>query len=97
MPKSQPRSLADFRALHDPNVIVPNKIRAALAAMLKQGPEHWEYESDVVRLAGISNNQIGAYREAFLDHIVETSATDRRTPRRVWFADPRVARKVRGD
>lgn len=97
MSKTNPRSVADFRALHDPAIVVSNKIRSTLAAMLKDGPEHWEYESDFVRRAGLSNSQIGAYREQFAEHIVETPSMNRSSPRRVWFADAKVARKVRGE
>ena len=97
MAKPTPRSVADFRALHDPMIVATNKIRAALAAMLKEGPEHWEYESDFVRRAGLSNNQIGSYREQFAEHIVEAPSVNRSAPRRIWFADAKVARKVRGE
>lgn len=90
------RTVSEFRALHDVQTVLTNKIKAALTAMLKEGPENWEYESDFVRRAGLSNNQIGAFRDAFADHVVETPSIARGNPRRVWFADPKVARKVRG-
>lgn len=90
------KTVADFRTLHDTNVIVPNKIRAALAAMLKEGPEQWEYEGDFVKRAGISNSQLGVFREQFLDHIVEAGATGGgRCAKRAWFADTKVAKKLR--
>jgi hypothetical protein len=90
------RTIADFRALHDTNVIVPNKIREALAAMLKEGTEQWEYEGDFVKRAGISNTQLGAFRERFLEHIIEASSTQGgRASRRVWFADAKTAKKLR--
>jgi hypothetical protein len=91
------KTVSDFRYAHDLNVIVPNKIRAALAAMLKEGPEQWDYETDFVTRAGISNSQLGMYREQFLSHIVETSSHKGRTARRVWFADPKIAKRVRGE
>lgn len=89
------KNVEDFRAAHDNNVIVPQKIRAALAAMLKVGPEQWEYEADFMKLAGVSQTQIGAFREGFIDHIVDAPGLSGRTARRVWFADVRVAKKVR--
>jgi hypothetical protein len=90
--KKPTRTLADFRAAHDPDVIYPARIKAALAEMLVEGAEIWEYEQDFLRRAGVSNNYISPYREAFADHIVETGG---KQPKRVWFADPKVAKKVR--
>lgn len=91
---SKAKSIADFRNLHDQNVIVPNKIRAALAAMLKEGPEQWDYEGDFIKRAGISTTQLGQFREQFLDHVIEAGGA--RAARRVWIADPKVAKKLRG-
>lgn len=93
---SKGKTVADFRVAHDPSVIVPTKIRAALAAMLKEGPEHWEYEGDLIKRAGIAAGQITAHREQFAEHIVATPAASGRSSRNVWFADPKVAKKVRG-
>lgn len=91
------KTIADFRAAHDVNVIVPNKIRGALASMLKEGPEHWEYEADFVKRAGISQTQIGLFREQFNDHVVEAPGTSGRNGRRAWFADTKAAKKLRGN
>ncbi len=91
------KTIADFRSAHDANVIVPNKIRAALAAMLKEGTEQWDYEGDFIKRSGISTTQMGQFREQFLDHIVEAGGVGSgRSPKRVWFADPKVAKKIRG-
>jgi hypothetical protein len=91
------KTIADFRAMHDVNVIVPNKIRDALAAMLKEGSEQWEYEGDFVKRAGISQTQLGAFREQFIDHVIEVSSGQSgRAGRRVWFADAKAAKKLRG-
>lgn len=90
------KTVSDFRAAHDPDVIVPTKIRATLAAMAKVGPEQWEYEGDFVKLAGLSQTQISAYREQFIDHIIKAPSSSKRAARNVWFADTKVAKKVRG-
>jgi hypothetical protein len=91
------KTIADFRSAHDPNVIVPNKIRAALAAMLKEGAEQWEYEGEFIKRADVSQTQMGAFREQFIDHIIEAPSTaSGRSGRRVWFADAKVAKKLRG-
>jgi len=92
---SKPKTIDDYRSTHDTNVVVPNKIRAALAAMLKEGPEQWDYEADFIKRAGVSQTQIAAFRESFTDHIVEAPAVHGRAARRVWFADAKVAKKVR--
>lgn len=94
-PKSKPKSLADFRNAHDPNVMIPKRIAEGLAAMLKEGKENWEYEIDFLRRCGLSTTQLAQYREQFAKHVVETYATSSRSARRVWFADPKIADQVR--
>ena len=89
---SKARTLADFRAAHDKNVIVPTKIRAALADMEKEHVENWLYEADFIKRAGISQTDASMFREHFSDHVVETSG---KTSKRVWFASAKVAAKVR--
>lgn len=91
---SKPKTLADFRAVHDKSVVIPNKIRARLAAMLKIGPEEHDFEVDFLKAAGVATNEIGAYRDQFDAHIVTVGGT--RNPKKVWFADPKVAKKARG-
>lgn len=90
--KSAGKSLNDFRAAHDKNVIVPTKIRKAFSDMLAENPENWAYESDLMKRAGISQTDIGMFRDQFLDHVVETSG---KSAKRVWFASAKVAAKVR--
>ena len=87
------RSIDDFRALHDKNVIVPRKIQAALDEMLKEGPENWSYEAEFIRRAGISQTDMGLFRDNFAAHIVETRD---KSAKRVWFASAKVAAKLRG-
>jgi hypothetical protein len=95
--KPKARSIADFRAAHDKDIIVPAKIQAALDALLKTGPEHYEYEADFVKLAGISQGEIAAYREQFVDHIVLAPPTHGKTARRAYFGSAKVAKKLRGE
>lgn len=89
--KPKARSVSDFRAAHDRNVIVPNKIRAAIAAMAAIDKEHWEYESDFVKLAGISQTDLGQFRDQFAPNVVETPKMHNRSGRRVWFATAKAA------
>jgi len=97
MQKAEPRTLETFRAAHDRNVIVPNKIKTALEQIRKVGPEHYEYESDLIRMAGISQTDMGMFRDQFEAHIVVTNSTPgNKNPKRVYFGDAKVAAKVRG-
>ena len=92
--KAAGKTLADYRSAHDKNVIVPNKIRKALAEMEAEGAENWEYEQDFMRRAGLCQTDIGTFRPQFEDHVVETGG---RKPRKVWFASAKVAEKARGN
>lgn len=92
MSKQVGRTLADFRAAHDKNVIVPAKIRKALEEMEKEHPENWAYETDFIKRAGISQTDVSTFRDQFADHVIQTSG---RTPKKVWFASAKVAAKVR--
>jgi len=96
MPSNKPKTLADFRAAHDPDVMIPNRIRAGLAAIEKEGPEHYLYESDFLKLTGISTTQLAAYREQFAAHIVEASLHGgSRSSKRAYFGSAKVAAKLR--
>jgi hypothetical protein len=92
--KSSGKTLAEFRAKFDRSVVVPAKIRAALEQLRKDGPEAWEYEADFVKRAAISQSEVAGYREQFEEHVVLVRETGR-NERKVWFADPKVAAKVR--
>ncbi len=95
--KAAAKTLADFRAAHDPNVIVPTKIRAALAAMEKEGPEHWLYEVDFLRLSGLSTTQLAMFRKDFENHIVEVpGGSSGKSAKRIYFGNAKVAAKLRG-
>lgn len=90
--KGKGRTLSDFRAAHDRNVIVPARIRKALGDMEAENSENWCYEADLIKAAGISQTDVGMFREQFADHVVETGG---RNTKRVWFASAKVAAKVR--
>ncbi len=87
------RTLADFRAAHDPDVLIPAKIRKALDDMRAEGEENWEYENDLMRRAAISTTYLARYRPLFDAHVVETTG---RNPKKVWFASTKCAEKARG-
>lgn len=95
------RSVATFRAAHNRNVVIPNKIRAALAKMeADHGPEHYEYESDFIKLAGIGGSDLNGHRDAFVAHIVEAKPIgmgNSRGVRRAWFATVKAAKAASGE
>lgn len=90
------KTLNDFRSEFDPDVKIPAKIKAGLAALLAEGREAWEYESDFMRRCpGIGNGNFAKYRSQFEKHIVVVKQ-DGKNPKNVWFADAKVAAKARG-
>jgi hypothetical protein len=92
------KTLADFKSKFDRDVVVPGKIKAALDGLRKEGPEAWEYEGDFIKRAGLSQTDMGTYREQFEKHVViakEIGKSSSGAGRRVWFADPKVAAKIR--
>lgn len=99
------RNLSTFRASHDRNVIVPNKIKAALADMAaKEGPESYAYEGadpeggvPFIKRAGISQSDVGLFREQFADHVVDLPNDSRSRGKRVWFATAKAAKAARGE
>jgi hypothetical protein len=94
---SKAKTLADFKAAHDPNVIVPSKIRTALASIEREGPENWVYEVDFLKLSGISTTQLAMFRDQFAAHIVEAPGTNgAKTIKRCYFGNAKVAAKLRG-
>lgn len=95
MAKPTPRNLAEFTAQFDYTERTIARIEAALAAMKAVGPEHWLYEREFTRLAGISQTQLGEQRERYKAHIVRTPHIHGTQPKNVWFADPKAAVKVR--
>lgn len=91
--KTTGNTLADLRSLHDRSVLVPNRIRSALALMNGSGNE-WMYEADFMKLTqpGISPPDLRDYREEFKDFWADMPPTNgKRDARRVWFATKKLA------
>ena len=87
--KKKAKSLSDFKKLYDKDTIVPAKIKAALKELGKDG---WNYESDFVKDAGVSLNDLGNYRDMFSDYIVSL----KRDSKRVWAGSKEMATEMRG-
>lgn len=84
-----------FRAAFDPNVIIPNKIRAGLDDLAKaEGADAWEEEPKFMQRAKVNAQTIAAHRDAFKAHIVEAKNANRK-PVNVWFVDVKAAAEMR--
>lgn len=86
----KPKTLQDFRAVHDKSFVIPNKIREGLA---KLGNDGWEYETDFVKLCGVSVLDFASFREQFADYYVVVGGT--RSGKRVWAGSKALAAKMR--
>lgn len=103
--KAPTRTLASFKAAHDPAVIIPAKIKAALERMKSEGPETFAYETQdqdgmptMVERTTVGGAILAKHRKAFAPHIVlaPRSHGSKRSPKFVWFGDPKVATEARG-
>lgn len=81
------RSLSDFRATYDKSTIVPTRVKAALKEM---GSNGWEYEVAFAKLAGVSLNDLGLFRDEFSGYIVTL-----RDSRRAWAGSEKMAKTMR--
>lgn len=80
----------DFRARYDKSYIVPNRIREALK---KLGAGRYLPEGDFIKLAGLSQTDLSAYRHMFEDdYIVMVERT-----KRLWCGSKALAAEFRGD
>lgn len=92
------RTLADWKKNHDPETVRTTKIKAALAKLRELGGQHFEYEKEFCALAGISQTQIGEYREQFAAHIVAAPRMNGESRAKLaWFGNISAARSARGD
>jgi len=80
----------DFRAAHDRSFIVPQKIEAAIKQL---GADHWEYEAEFLRVAGISTAELGRYRSQFEKSVVAVRVNG--ATRYVWAGSEALAEELR--
>lgn len=80
-------SLQEFREMYDKDVIVPKKVREAL----KKLGNRWIPEAEFIRMAMISQADMGNYREQFAEHIVMVDSV-----KRVWVGTRALAAELRG-
>lgn len=63
------KTLDDFKNTHDKNTIIPNRIKAGIAAL---GPNGWEYYGDFLKANKISVTDGSKFVESFKSFVVET-------------------------
>lgn len=96
--KKPGKTLDELRAVHDKKVIIPNRIRAAIAAIAVDGPENWRYDEDLRKLAAVSPPDLRDYREEFAEFWVVMPATSgKKTARIVWFGSKKTAAAWRAE
>lgn len=88
--KTTGKTLADFRAVHDKNFVVPQKIKAGLE---KLGAEGWEYEIEFIKTCGVGPSDFANFREQYEEFYVELGSADR--GKRVWAGSKALANKMR--
>lgn len=91
------KTLADLNNLHDPDTVIKRKINAQLAAMLKIGAEEWDYAVDFSKKSGVGIAMLAKFEPAYKAHTGVTKPIDNMRPKTIWFADPKVAKKFRGE
>jgi len=94
---SKPKTLADLNNLHDPDTVIKRKIAAQFAAMLKLGAEEWDYAMDFSKKSGVGIATLAKFEPLYKAHVGVTKSVDSMRPKTIWFADPKVAKKFRGE
>lgn len=91
MAKAQTKTLEDFRAVHDKSFVIPNKIRAGLAQLGKDG---WDYEPEFMKLCGVNPLDFARFREEFAEFYVTVGGS--KSSKRAWAGTKATADKMRG-
>jgi len=96
MPKIKARTSADFIATHIREVRAPNRIREVLKELRSIGREHWIYEGELISEYKIGSRDLNEFRDLFKEHWIQTDrCRSGERPKRIWFADPKLAAKFR--
>jgi hypothetical protein len=94
MPSPAIKSEEDFKKSYDRSYIIPQKIRTGIAKL--KAKNGWCENKDFMVLCDIkSPNDLAAYREPFLDHVVLVPNTDRRHDKFIWCGSKALAEKLR--
>ena len=82
-------SLEDLDQQYNPNVIIPQRIRAGLAKL----GDHAMTSLNFQREANVTTLQLAQFAEQFEDHIVIVRESGK--PKTLWCGTPAFARKVK--
>jgi len=94
--KAKARTVADFKAAHDRDTIVVNKIRAGLQKLLDIGPEHYEYSESFRAICGLQARDLADYKDRFADHWFKAAGHGSgKDGKVVWFGSAKVAARLR--
>lgn len=87
------RNLDDFRKVYDKSLIIPARIKAALADL----GDAWETEQEFLRRVACSTTEFARYRDPFIEHSVEIprSRANGSQAKRVWAGTKQFAAKLR--
>ena len=85
---SKVKNLADFRQAHDKNFIIPAKLKAAIAALGKDG---WEYEAIFIKNIPVSTTDCERFREQFEKFVVVVDGGRKK----IWCGSEALATKMR--
>lgn len=86
---STAKSLDDFRKTHDKSYVIPEKIKAGLAKLGKDG---WEYENEFIRTCGLSQTDFSRFRNQFEGYFLLIGG--RNHPKRVWAGSKALVEKL---
>jgi hypothetical protein len=81
------RSIDEFENVFSSEKIVTDRINSGLEKL----GDGWEYERDFTKLCGISQTELGRYREQFVDYQVKIP----RDSKRIWAGTIEAANKMR--
>lgn len=80
------QTASEFRQLYDKDTIIPQRIRDTLKLL---GPRKWVDEPVFARQAKVSLADLGNYRTAFVEYVVNINS------RRIWAGSPDFAQELR--
>lgn len=84
-------NLEELNARYNPNVIIPNKIKAAL----KEVGNAAVAEDELRKLTGLNANQLAQFRAEFENYLIPVRDPASRHPRYLWAGTPEFAAAAR--
>lgn len=82
------KTIDDFRKAHDKNFIIPAKLKAAVAALGKDG---WEYEAVFIKNIPVSTTDCSRFRDQFEQFVVAIE----NGRKKIWCGSEALATRMR--